>query len=475
MQIVRDLGGYTMGRSDLVRRAMSKKKQHVMEVERANFVYGNVEEGVPGCVAKGIPADVANAIYDTMMDFAKYAFNKSHAAAYAVVSYQTAYLRFYYPVEFMAALLTSVIDNPGKVTEYIYACRNMGIELLPPNVNEGEPGFSVSGKMIRYALTAIKNVGRPIIDAIVKERTEHGYYKNFQDFMDRSINMELNKRAVENFIKAGAFDCLGATRKQLMMVYSHVMDQNQHRKKHNLAGQMSLFDIVEEEEKENYQMKMPDCGEYEKEILLAFEKEVLGVYVSGHPLEEYIGIWKKNITATTMDFMLDEELNAIRLSDNSSAVVGGMLVDKKIKYTKNDKMMAFLTLEDLYGTVEVIVFPREYEKNATKLVEDNKIFVKGRVNAEEDKNGKLICESVTTFEEVPKKLWIKFKNMESFLANEEQFMDMIRGSDGKDRIVIYIEELKQMKELPPSQSVNASSSLCAALGAIFGEENIRLV
>ncbi len=475
MQIVRELGGYTMGRSDLVRRAMSKKKQHVMEVERANFVHGNAAENVPGCESKGISADVANGIYDTMMDFAKYAFNKSHAAAYAVVSYQTAFLKYYYPVEFMAALLTSVIDNPGKVTEYILACRNMGIEIMPPDINEGEPGFSADGKKIRYALTAIKNVGRPVIDAIVMERTQRGIFNNFQDFVTRTVDCDINKRAVENFIKAGAFDSLGATRKQLMSVYVQVMDQEHQDKKNNLAGQMSLFDLVSEEDKNDFEVKMPDVGEYEKEIRLQFEKEVLGVYVSGHPLEEYQDIWKKNITATTADFVFDEEAGGIHVVDGSSVTIGGILSEKKIKYTKTDKIMAFLTLEDLYGTVEVIVFPRDYEKNSAKLIEDNKIFIKGRVNAEEDKDGKVICETITAFDEVPKKLWLKFSTMEALLNTEEEMMKVLSTSDGKDKVVLYIEERKAKKELPPNQSISATPELIHQLENMLGKENVKLV
>ena len=281
MQIVRDLGGYTMGRSDLVRRAMSKKKAYVMEQERKNFVYGNEEEGVPGCAANGIAPEIADQIYGTMMDFAKYAFNKSHAACYAVVAYQTAYLKYYYPVEFMAALLTSVIDNPTKVSEYIMTCRSMGIKILPPDINEGEAGFSVSGEAIRYSLTAIKNVGRPIIDGIVEEREKNGLYTSLKDFMERTISLDVNKRAIENFIKAGAFDSFGCTRKQLMSVYVQILDSIQHGKKNTMSGQMSLFDIVSEEEKEDLEIKMPDIGEYTKELLLSFEKEVLGFYVVG--------------------------------------------------------------------------------------------------------------------------------------------------------------------------------------------------
>ena len=413
MQIVRDLGGYTLGRSDLVRRAMSKKKQSVMEKERANFIYGNEKEGVPGCTAKGISEKVAGEIYENMMDFAKYAFNKSHAACYAVVAYQTAYLKYYYPVEFMAALLTSVIDNAGKVSEYILVCRSMGIKILPPDINQGESGFSVQDGCIRYALTAIKSVGRPVIAAVVAERKERGIFTNLKDFITRMADKDMNKRAIEGFIKAGALDSLGGTRKQFMSVYVQIMDHIQRDKKNNMAGQLSLFDIVGEEEKESFDVRLPQIGEYSKEMRLGFEKEVLGIYVSGHPLEEYESVWRRTISATTADFALDEETGEVALDDGKKVTIGGMIAGKTIKYTKNEKVMAFLTLEDLVGTVEVVVFPKDYEKNAALLAEDAKVFVQGRVSVEEDKDGKLICERILPFEKPARKLWIKFPD--SFL------------------------------------------------------------
>ena len=475
MQIVRDLGGYTLGRSDLVRRAMSKKKQAVMEKERANFIYGNPEEGVPGCMANGIPENVASKIYDEMMDFAKYAFNKSHAACYAVVSYQTAYLKYYYPVEFMAALMTSVIDNPGKVAEYIMVCRSMGITILPPDINQGESGFSVNGNSIRYALTAIKSVGRPVIDAVVSERKERGAYTNLQDFITRMADKEINKKAIENFIKAGALDSLGGTRKQFMSAYVQIMDRIVHDRKNNMAGQMSLFDIVDESEKSSYDVQLPDVGEYSRDMILAFEKEVLGIYISGHPLEEFEDLWRKGITNTTADFVLEEESGEAGVRDNAPCTIGGIISNKKIKYTKNDKVMAFLQIEDLVGTVEAIVFPRDYEKNSMKLLEDNKVFIKGHVSMEEDRDGKVICERITAFDEIPKKLWIKFPTMEAYQASSNELLQTLQTSDGHDSVVIYIEEAKAMKKLPPSYSVQADEGLKAQLSAKYGEDNIKIV
>ena len=475
MQIVRDLGGYTMGRSDLVRRAMSKKKAYVMEKERANFVHGNAEEGVPGCEANGIAPEIAEHIYGTMMDFAKYAFNKSHAACYAVVAYQTAYLKYYYPVEFMAALLTSVIDNPTKVSEYIMVCRNMNIQILPPDINEGEAGFSVSGNAIRHALTAIKNIGRPVIDAIVKERTEHGKFNSLKNFIERTAGLDVNKRAIEHFIKSGAFDSFGCTRRQLMSVYVQILDSIQNGKKGVMSGQMSLFDIVSEEEKAELEIKMPDVGEYDKELLLSFEKEVLGFYVSGHPMEEYEALWSKYITAKTTDFYLDEETHRTVVEDGSRATIGGMIMDKKIKYTKNDQIMAFLTVEDMVGSVEVIVFPKDYEKNSYKLTDENKVFIQGRVSVEEERDGKLISEKITAFDEIPRKVWLKFPNMDSYISQEKQLFDSIAQSDGNDTIVIYLEDSKQMKTLPPNRNIKADGEVLERLRGMLGENNVRVV
>ena len=372
MQIVQNLAGYTMGQADNIRRAMSKKKQYVIDAERQNFVYGNEEQGIKGCIANGISEQAANQIYDSMVDFAKYAFNKSHAAAYAVVAYQTAYLKYYYPVEFMAALMTSVIDNARKVAEYIYSCRQMGIKVLSPDINEGEGRFSATKDGIRYGMYAIKSIGRQVIDIILTERKANGKFTTLSDFLSRVAGREVNKRAVENLIKAGACDGLDGNRQQMLLVYNTLIDNLNQEKKNSLAGQMSLFDLVSEEEKKAYEVRFPNVEEYSKEIKLGFEKEVLGIYLSGHPLEEYEEKWRKNISAVTADFMLDEETNAVKIKDNQSVVIGGIITEKTIKYTKQNKAMAFITVEDLFGTVEVIIFPRDYEKYSRYLNEDEK-------------------------------------------------------------------------------------------------------
>ena len=474
MQIVRNLAGYTLGRSDLVRRAMSKKKAAVMEKERQNFVYGNEEEGVPGCIANGISEQTANKIYDDMIDFAKYAFNKSHAAAYAVVSYQTAFLKYYYPVEFMAALMTSVIEMPTKVAEYIQVCRQMNIKILPPDVNRGAYGFSVDNGAIRYGLSAIKSVGRPVINALVEEREANGEYRSLKDFIER-LTGTVNKRAIENFIKAGALDCLEGNRRQKMLVYGQIVDSIAQEKKNSFAGQMSLFDLVSDEEKKEYEIRMPDVEEYDKEMILAFEKDVLGIYLSGHPLERYRNIMEKMISAKTTDFQPDEESGIPKVYDGQKVIIGGMITEKTIKYTRNNKVMAFLTLEDLLGTVEIVVFPRDYEKWQSMLNEDARVFVQGRVNAEDDKPSKLILEKVRAFEDMPQELWIQFKDKAEYAEKEQELLETLKGYAGVSAVVIYLKDVNAMKRLPAGYHARISDSLTGELRKKYGESNVKVV
>ena len=475
MQIVRDLAGYTLGRSDLVRRAMSKKKTSVMEQERQNFVYGNPEINVKGCVNNGISEAIANKIYDEMIEFAKYAFNKSHAAAYAVVAYQTAYLKYYYPVEFMAALMTSVIDNSGKVAEYIMICRSMGIEVLSPDINQGESFFTVKGDSIVFALNALKSVGGTVIDNIVNERNIRGPFTTIKDFIERTNQLDVNKRAIENFIKAGAFDCFEANRRQLMMVYASIVDSINQEKKKSMAGQMSLFDIADEEAKEDFEIKLPNVAEYKKSELLAFEKEVIGVYVSGHPLEEFMPKWKKHITNNTGDFVAEEEDSELKVNDGDRVCVGGMINSISIKSTKTGKMMAFFRLEDMFGNVEVIVFPKDYEKYRSAILDDAKVFVRGRVNVTDNDGAKVICESITAFENMPSDLWIRFADMEQYNEMSEKIDKILRESDGRDNVILYLTKEKQKKHLPASRSVYANEELLSTLRALLGEENVVVV
>ena len=474
MQIVRNLAGYTLGRSDLVRRAMSKKKAAVMEKERQNFVYGNEAEGVPGCIANGISEQVANKIYDEMIDFAKYAFNKSHAAAYAVVSYQTAFLKYYYPVEFMAALMTSVIEMPNKVAEYIQVCRQMGISILPPDVNCGIYGFSVDHGAIRYGLSAIKSVGRPVINALVEEREKNGTYRSLKDFIERLTGI-VNKRAIENFIKAGALDCLEGNRRQKMNVYGQIVDSIAQEKKNSFAGQMSLFDLVSDEDKKDFEIRMPNVGEYDKEMVLAFEKEVLGIYLSGHPLEGYRGIMDKMISAKTTDFQPDEESGIPKVYDGQKVIIGGMITERTIKYTRNNKVMAFLTVEDLVGTVEVVVFPRDYEKWQTLITDDARVFIQGRVNAEDDRPSKLILEKVHSFEDIPREIWIQFKDKAEYSAAEAELQSFLQSASGTSAVVIYLKDVKAMKRLPAAFCIRINEEILSELKKKYGESNVKVV
>ncbi len=475
MQIVRDLAGYTLGRSDLVRRAMSKKKVSVMEKERKNFVYGNPEEGVPGCISNGIDEKTANKIYDEMIDFAKYAFNKSHAAAYAVVAYQTAYLKYYYPLEYMASLMSSVMGHIGKISEYIFTCRQMGIPVLPPSVNEGESYFSVSGGAIRYGLSAIKSVNHAFIKNLCEERKERGKFTSLLDFLTRMADKEINKRVVENLIKAGALDNLGATRKQSMMVYAGIMEGLAQDKKNTMAGQMTLFDLAGEEEKSDFEVKMPEVGEYARETYLGFEKEVLGIYISGHPLEEYEEKLKKNVTRVTTDFLIEEDTGQTKAQEGEIAMVGGMIVDKTIKYTKQNQTMAFITLEDLVGNLEIIIFPKNYEKNSHMLNLDAKVFVRGRVVTEEEKNGKLICEKIYSFDDTPKELWIQFATKEEYSQKEGKLMELLQSGDGTSQVVVYISGEKLMKRLPPRYGIGITPEQMNSFTNFFGEKNVKVV
>lgn len=475
MQIVQQLAGYTMGQADNIRRAMSKKKQSVIDAERQSFVYGDSERGIRGCVANGIDEKAANSIYDSMVDFAKYAFNKSHAAAYAVISVQTAWLKFYYPVEFMAALMTSVIDNSAKAAEYLLHCKELGISVLPPDINVGQGEFTAEGNAVRYGLYAIKSLGRPVIDSIIGERKKGGSYRTLQDFIERTVQRDINKRAIENLIKAGACDGLDGNRHQMSIVYTSIVDDVVRRKKTGLEGQMSLFDFVGEEDKKDYEVHYPNVEEFPKEVLLGFEKEVLGIYLSGHPLEDYLGKMKKNVTANAADFVREEESGTIRVTDNMHVVVGGMIAAKTVKYTRNNQAMAFLTVEDLTGSVEIIVFPKDYERYNRFLNDEEKIFVVGHATVEEEQDGKVICERIVPFDDTRKELWLQFPTKSDFSEKEQQVYDILRDSDGNDEVVIYISDVKAFKRLPRNRAVGTNSVLLARLTEFLGEKNVKVV
>lgn len=471
MQIVMELAGYTLGRSDLVRRAMSKKKGDVMQRERQNFVYGNEAENVPGCISRGIDEKTANKIFDEMIDFAKYAFNKSHAAAYAVVAYQTAYLKCHYPEEFMAALITSVLDRTDKVSEYIAHCRRLGISILPPDINEGYSQFSVSDNAIRYGLSALKSVGRPVIDAIVEERELHGKFKDLKDFISRLSNKEVNKRTIESFIKSGALDSFPANRRQMMMIYVQLIDQVNQEKKSAMTGQMSLLDFLGEEEKKDFDVKYPNVPEYDKEELLAYEKEVLGIYVSGHPLEDYQELMDSNISATTHDFIADPDTGETIAKDQILYTIGGMVASKTVKMTKSNQNMAFITLEDLLGSIEVVVFPKKYEQYRQILEPDSKIFVYGRASISEDE-GKLLLERAVSFEEIPKHVYVQCLNKEDYNTKEQGIYEIIDKYPGDSPVTICLKEEHQSKKLGRQFSLRADGAAIEELKHLLGEGKV---
>ena len=471
MQIVMELAGYTLGRSDLVRRAMSKKKGDVMQRERQNFVYGNEAENVPGCISRGIDEKTANKIFDEMIDFAKYAFNKSHAAAYAVVAYQTAYLKCHYPEEFMAALITSVLDRTDKVSEYIAHCRRLGISILPPDINEGYSQFSVSDNAIRYGLSALKSVGRPVIDAIVEERELHGKFKDLKDFISRLSNKEVNKRTIESFIKSGALDSFPANRRQMMMIYVQLIDQVNQEKKSAMTGQMSLLDFLGEEEKKDFDVKYPNVPEYDKEELLAYEKEVLGIYVSGHPLEDYQELMDSNISATTHDFIADPDTGETVAKDQILYTIGGMVAAKTVKMTKSNQNMAFITLEDLLGSIEVVVFPKKYEQYRQILEPDSKILVCGRASISEDE-GKLLLERAVSFEEIPKHVYVQCLNKEDYNTKEQGIYEIIDKYPGDSPVTICLKEEHQSKKLGRQFSLRADGAAIEELKHLLGEGKV---
>ncbi|MEQ6360186.1 DNA polymerase III subunit alpha [Thermoanaerobacter thermohydrosulfuricus] len=474
MQIVRDVAGYSLGRSDLVRRAMAKKKMDVMEQERKNFIYGIVdEEGnviVPGALRNGLDEATANKLFDEMLDFANYAFNKSHAAAYAVIAYQTAYLKRYYPVEFMAALLNSFVDNLDKIAFYVQVCKKMGIKVLPPDINESDSYFTVVEDKIRFGLSAVKNVGLNMTMEIVSERERNGKFKSVVDFFERMQDSQLNKKAVESLIKAGAFSSCGVRRSQLLSVYDKLMENIKKNRNNNLNGQISLFGEVEQSH--GVEFEFPDLEEFPKNRLLSMEKETLGLYISGHPLEEYMEDIPKITNATTLDFKVsEEEMFQPKLQDNQEVVIAGVIATKKIKFTKNNNMMAFVTIEDLYGTVEVIVFPTVYEKYSSIIKEDNPVVVRGKVSLKEEEEPKILCDEIKLLSQaIVKKLYLNLQDSTKI----EIVKQILRKNPGNMPVVL---KLNSKKLLAANRDlwVNGSKELIKQLYVVLGEENVKVI
>lgn len=474
MQIVRDLAGYSYGQSDLLRRAMSKKKDSVMKEERKNFVYGDESKGIPGCVANGVSEQVANKIYDKMIDFAKYAFNRSHAAAYAFITYQTAYLKYYYPKEYMAALLTSVMSNTGKVSEYILSGKEMGIAILPPDVNEGEGNFTTASGGIRYGMSAIKGLGENVTDAIVRDRDERGPYKSLTDLIERLAG-SINKKGLEALIKSGALDGLSGTRREKMAVYEQVLDSISHEKHSKMAGQLSLFDIAPNDDLSTLEVKMPVLGKFDVETKLAFEKEMLGVYLSGHPLESYQDMLKSVCNACSLDFAYDEEEGMVNVAPGKDYILGGIASVVNIKLTRNNQRMAFITLEDLVGSVEVIVFPRDFEKYRELIEEGRKYIISGKASLEENDAAKLIAGKIIPFEELPREVWLQFENKAELERVEDELNKIFEGNKGNARVMLYCREERQVKQVNAIRGISYAEAVIDELKHKLGSDNVKIV
>lgn len=473
MQIVQELAGYSLGRSDMVRRAMSKKKADVMAKERENFING-LGDSVPGCVKNGIPANIANIIFDEMTDFAKYAFNKSHAACYAVVAYQTAWLKTHYPAEFMAALMTSVQDRPDKIALYIANCKTMNIGILPPDINESLSNFSVSDGNIRFGLSAIKGVGSNNITSIMKNRSNEGNFKSLHQFLDR-MGSNINSKTIESLIYAGAFDSLGGKRSQYIQSYKKMYDGLNSRKKSNIEGQMSLFQLGGESSQENYKDELPNVPEFENRFLLDKEKEYLGIYVSGHPLDEYNEVLSKYISNSTLDFAFEEEdfSNPNKITDGTEVIVGGIVTAVKKHYTKSNQQMAFVTIEDLYGTIDIIVFPAIYTSVSAFLTENNIILVKGRASVSEDKGSSILANAISDYDHINRKnqtLWIRIPKDSSITISDVS--TVTKKHAGDVRVIIYDEKTGQKMTTAREGYVSLNDILLEELKELVGESSL---
>jgi len=454
--------------------AFSKEWVGVIEKERKNFVYGNISEGIKGCIENGISENIANKIFDEMSDFAKYAFNKSHAACYAVVAYQTAWLKCYYPKEYMAALLTAVMYNTSKVNEYILECKQMGIAILPPDVNEGEGNFTAVKEGIRYGMSAIKGLGENVTETIVKDREERGEYKSLSDLVERLSGI-LNKKGLEALIKSGALDGLLGTRREKMAVYEQVLDSVSHEKHSKMAGQLSLFDIATQEDLSALEVKMPVLGEFDMETKLAFEKEMIGIYLSGHPLYDYQDFLRGICNTNSMDFVYDEEEGRVNVRSDMNYVLGGIAAGVNVKLTRNNQRMAFITLEDLVGNIEVIVFPRDFEKFKNVIEEGRKYIISGKASLEENADAKLIAGKIIPFEEIPREVWLQFENKAKLEEIEPKLNEIFINNKGNAKVMLYCREEKQVKQVNTVKGMSYAESVIALLKEKLGEENVKIV
>ncbi len=480
MKIVRDLAGYTYGRSDLVRRAMSKKKMDVMLKEQEYFIYGKEgEDGsieIKGCVRNGIPQEAAREIYNQMISFAEYAFNKSHAAAYAMIAYQTAYLKTYYTVEFMAALMTSVTGQAAQIAKYIHNCRDMKIEVLPPDINESYKNFTVKDGKIRFGLLGVKNVGEGVIDAIVKAREEKGLPKDIFQFINNIDIHDVNKKAIESLIKAGAFDCLNENRAQHMAVYESLIESAQNNSRKNLEGQLSLFQMNAESMNEtDLSGKMPDVANFSKDMLMAMEKEMLGIYLTGHPLADYEEKISRISTITSENLASAGENSDIQ--DGMMVTMAGMINSKKTLLTKKNKMMAFVQLEDLFGTTEVIVFPNVYERAFNLLNNDAVIVIRGTISFKEEEEPKLLADKIfdiNAFNGGPVNGTVRLtipEELEEALCLTE-IRNIITAHKGDTPVIITVEASNKKYRTSSDLWCDPCESFVNKISDLIGKENI---
>lgn len=490
MEIVRELGGYSYGRSDLVRRAMSKKKHKVMEEERKNFIYGIVENGeviVKGCIRNGISADIGNKLFDQMMDFASYAFNKSHAAAYAVVAYQTAYLIRYFPQEFIAAMLNSFMGSSEKVAYYIRFAKDNGIDCLPPDINESRGKFTVQGKTIRFGMAAVKNVGAGVIDSIVDSREKQGRFKDLPDFIE-SIDLTcVNKRAIESLIFSGSLDCFNKKRSQMLAVYEKIMDGVSRDKKRNLKGQVSLFSSIEDNKE--ISIKYPEVKEFDKRYLLSMEKEMTGLYISGHPLSEYEEVLKKSSVTKISDIIdvsseEEEEFNTAKAQDQQKVTVGGIISSLSKKVTRKNDMMAFAVLEDMYGSIEVIIFPKVLDKYKEIIKEDGLILVRGRVSIREDEAPKILAEDIEELKKETENSGSSEENKSIYiLVNDKSLIEKAKktikesseGNAGINPIIICTKKERLKFMMKAEFWVDVNEDLVSKLMREFGKDNVKIM
>ncbi len=485
MEIVRKLGGYSLGRSDMVRRAMSKKKHSVMEQERKNFIYGVVDDKgnveVPGCLRNGIKEEAANKIFDSMMDFASYAFNKSHAAAYAVVGYQTAYLMHYYPVETIAAMLNSVMGTAEKVAHYIKFAESQGVQVLPPNINESYSKFTVKGDTIRFGLAAIRNVGINVIESVVKSRNEKGNFESLVDFVTKINLSAINKRAVESLIKAGAFDEFKVFRSKLLGVYEKLMDSVANDKKRNIDWQMSLFGLVEDSIQQP-EVNYPNIKEFPKNAMLAMEKEMTGMYLTGHPLDEYEGSLKMYTSISIEKIYKSQEAqkegveDEYSIHDDKKVILGGIISEVNQKVTRSNSIMAFLKLEDLTDTIEVIVFPKTLDKVRNLITADSLVVIKGRVSMKEDEPVKLICETIEPLEKVnTSKLYLRVDNLQKAKELKPALIQTVKEYKGDTPLYVFTADDRKNYRMPRDMWINEDEDLIKELKNLFGEDNVKVM